>query len=60
MTLSFVTYLFWLSLNNDFIHIVFLADFDKVHNFSVDDRFSVEFNNIVNLVHLNPGASRDS
>ena len=54
--LWFYTDLFWLSLNNDFIHIILLADFDKMQYFAVDDWFSVEFDHIAGFVDLHPWA----
>ena len=58
--LWFYTDLFWLSLNNNFIHITLLADFDKMQHFAVDDWFSVEFDNVAGFVDLHPWAGGDS
>ena len=58
--LWFYTDLFWLSLNNNFIHIILLAHFDKMQHLAVDDWFSVEFDNITGFVDLHPWAGGDS
>ena len=54
------THLLWLSLYNNFIHVIFLADFNKVHDFAIDNGFSVQFDDIANFVHLDTWTSRNA
>ena len=49
---STFTYLLWLSLHNNLIHVIFLADFYKVHDSAINDGFGVQFDNIINFVDL--------
>lgn len=55
-----LTNLLWLSLHNNLIHVIFLADFNKVHDFAIDDGLGVKFDNIANFVHLYSGAGCDA
>lgn len=54
------TYLLWLSLYHNLIYVIFLADFYKVHDFAIDNRFGVQFDNITNFVDLYSWAGRDA
>lgn len=54
------TNLLWLSLYNNLIHVILLANFNKVHDLAIDDGLGVKLDNITNFVDLYSGAGCDA